>query len=289
MMSVTSSPSSSSVSRKVSSSARLGDLDVVLLAPRRPVLLAACGFGVGVLERNEFGLGGLRQPRPPRARAAATGARAARGAATRVHATRPARRRRVFGQIDRVLVEVVEFARRTAGQRRLVPSSGFATEDPSRMVWKAALDLAPCCPAVNSAETRVFGRAGRGSADDAAGPRDRSGRHSTGGHAVDHAILHRSPPAAPGPLKGRVRVPGDKSISHRSLIFGRAGGRRDPDQRPARRRGRASTPPRPCAALGATVERTGEGAWRVHGVGVGGLRRAAPRRSISAIPAPAAA
>ena len=28
-------------------------------------------------------------------------------------------------------------------------------------------------------------------------------------------------------------------------------------------------------ALGATVERTGEGEWRVHGVGVGGFRAAA--------------
>ena len=39
------------------------------------------------------------------------------------------------------------------------------------------------------------------------------------------SLSHDSPPqplsaTANGPLAGRVRVPGDKSISHRSLIFG---------------------------------------------------------------------
>ena len=41
-----------------------------------------------------------------------------------------------------------------------------------------------------------------------------------------------------GPLTGRVRVPGDKSISHRVPDPGRARGRRDPDHGHARRRGR---------------------------------------------------
>ena len=40
-------------------------------------------------------------------------------------------------------------------------------------------------------------------------------------------------------------------------------------------------------ALGALVERTGEQAWRIMGVGVGGFATAR-RRSISAIPGPAA-
>ncbi len=72
------------------------------------------------------------------------------------------------------------------------------------------------------------------------------------------------------PLQGRIRVPGDKSISHRALILGAmtvgettisgllegedvihtAGAMR---------------------ALGAKVERIGEGLWRIHGVGVGGF------------------
>ena len=90
-----------------------------------------------------------------------------------------------------------------------------------------------------------------------------------------------------GALKGRVRVPGDKSISHRALIFGaltvgetRISGLLEGED--VINTGKAMR------ALGATVERTGEGAWRVHGVGVGGLREPQPC-SISAIPAPAAA
>src|ERR1700722_19239222 len=76
-----------------------------------------------------------------------------------------------------------------------------------------------------------------------------------------------------GPLQGRVRVPGDKSISHRALIFGalavgetRISGLLEGDD--VLRTGKAMR------ALGAKVERTGEGAWRIHGVGVGGLRAA---------------
>jgi 3-phosphoshikimate 1-carboxyvinyltransferase len=73
------------------------------------------------------------------------------------------------------------------------------------------------------------------------------------------------------PLKGRVRVPGDKSISHRALIFGaltvgatRISGLLEGED--VINTGKAMR------ALGATVERTGAGAWRVHGVGVGGLK-----------------
>src|ERR1700754_1315774 len=75
-----------------------------------------------------------------------------------------------------------------------------------------------------------------------------------------------------GTLKGRVRVPGDKSISHRALIFGalavgetRISGLLEGED--VLNTGRAMR------ALGASVERTGEGAWRVHGVGVGGFRQ----------------
>ena len=77
-----------------------------------------------------------------------------------------------------------------------------------------------------------------------------------------------------GPLRGRVRVPGDKSISHRALIFGaltvgetRISGLLEGED--VLNTGKAMR------ALGATVERTGEGAWRVHGVGVGGFREPA--------------
>src|SRR6056297_2035492 len=72
------------------------------------------------------------------------------------------------------------------------------------------------------------------------------------------------------PLTGEVRVPGDKSISHRALILGALTvgetritglleGQDVLDTAAAMR------------AFGAEVARTGEGAWSVHGVGVGGF------------------
>jgi 3-phosphoshikimate 1-carboxyvinyltransferase len=77
---------------------------------------------------------------------------------------------------------------------------------------------------------------------------------------------------AGGPLQGRVRVTGDKSISHRALIFGamtvgetRISGLLEGED--VINTGKAMR------ALGATVERTGDGEWRVHGVGVGGFRQ----------------
>ena len=73
-----------------------------------------------------------------------------------------------------------------------------------------------------------------------------------------------------GPLSGRVRVPGDKSISHRSLIFGalatgitRISGLLEAED--VLNTGKA------LAALGAPVDRV-DGAWEVTGRGVGGLR-----------------
>jgi 3-phosphoshikimate 1-carboxyvinyltransferase len=89
------------------------------------------------------------------------------------------------------------------------------------------------------------------------------------GRSVDQTV---SPLAArrSGPLKGRVRVPGDKSISHRALILGAltvgetaiTGLLEGED---VINTGRAMR------ALGAQVTRTGPGAWRVNGVGVAGF------------------
>jgi len=69
-----------------------------------------------------------------------------------------------------------------------------------------------------------------------------------------------------GPLKGRLRAPGDKSISHRALILGAlangvttAEGLLEGDD--VLRTAEAMR------AFGAQVERTGEGAWRVSGRG----------------------
>jgi len=73
-----------------------------------------------------------------------------------------------------------------------------------------------------------------------------------------------------GPLKGRVRAPGDKSISHRALILaGLTVGRTRItgllEGEDVLNTGKA------LRALGARVERTGEGMWQVHGVGVSGF------------------
>ena len=90
---------------------------------------------------------------------------------------------------------------------------------------------------------------------------------------MSHAAVQSPLAARAGsPLKGRLRVPGDKSISHRALIFGalavgetRITGLLEGED--VLNTGKAMR------SLGALVERTGEGAWRVHGVGVGGFRQ----------------
>ncbi|HEX3863392.1 MAG TPA: 3-phosphoshikimate 1-carboxyvinyltransferase, partial [Stellaceae bacterium] len=77
-----------------------------------------------------------------------------------------------------------------------------------------------------------------------------------------------------GPLSGKVRVPGDKSISHRALILGalavgetRISGLLEGED--------VLNTAKAMRSLGAKVERTGDFAWSVHGVGVGGF--AAPQ------------
>src|ERR1700730_8014934 len=72
------------------------------------------------------------------------------------------------------------------------------------------------------------------------------------------------------PLVGRVRVPGDKSISHRALILGAlaVGSTRISGLLEGEDVLNTATAMR---ALGARVERTGDGAWRVDGVGVAGF------------------
>lgn len=73
------------------------------------------------------------------------------------------------------------------------------------------------------------------------------------------------------PLTGQVRVPGDKSISHRALILGALAVGETTITGLLEGEDVLNTA-KAMAALGARVERTGEGTWRVHGVGVGGFK-----------------
>jgi 3-phosphoshikimate 1-carboxyvinyltransferase len=73
-----------------------------------------------------------------------------------------------------------------------------------------------------------------------------------------------------GPLRGTIRVPGDKSISHRALMLSalavgesRISGLLEGED--------VLATAAAMRAMGAQVERTGDGEWRVHGVGVGSL------------------
>ncbi len=88
----------------------------------------------------------------------------------------------------------------------------------------------------------------------------------------DHPADHPTPLEArsSGPLAGKVRVPGDKSISHRALILGalavgetRISGLLEGED--------VLNTAKAMRALGARVERTGAFAWSVRGVGVAGF------------------
>jgi 3-phosphoshikimate 1-carboxyvinyltransferase len=76
--------------------------------------------------------------------------------------------------------------------------------------------------------------------------------------------------AGAGPLKGRIRVPGDKSISHRSLMLSalavgesRVIGLLEGED--------VLATAAAMRAMGAQIERQNSGEWVVHGVGVGSL------------------
>ncbi|MEY4160708.1 MAG: 3-phosphoshikimate 1-carboxyvinyltransferase, partial [Pseudomonadota bacterium] len=73
-----------------------------------------------------------------------------------------------------------------------------------------------------------------------------------------------------GPLRGAIRVPGDKSISHRALMLSalavgesRVTGLLEGED--------VLSTAAAMRAMGAQIERRDDGEWRIHGVGVGGL------------------
>src|ERR1700760_2474311 len=99
--------------------------------------------------------------------------------------------------------------------------------------------------------------------------------HATCPAEEDTILTHSAQPTplearCSGPLTGKVRVPGDKSISHRALILGalsvgetRISGLLEGED--------VLNTAKSMQALGAQVERTGDFAWKVNGVGVGGF------------------
>jgi len=87
---------------------------------------------------------------------------------------------------------------------------------------------------------------------------------------VNHTVLSPATARRGQPLRGRVRVPGDKSISHRALILGalavgetRISGLLEGED--------VINTAKAMRALGATVTRNRDGTWSIGGVGVGGF------------------
>ncbi|WP_428681006.1 3-phosphoshikimate 1-carboxyvinyltransferase [Sphingopyxis sp.] len=83
--------------------------------------------------------------------------------------------------------------------------------------------------------------------------------------------------AASAPLKGKIAIPGDKSISHRSLMLSalavgtsRVTGLLEGHD--------VLATAAAMRAMGASIERRDDGEWRIHGVGVGGLLQ--PREAL---------
>jgi 3-phosphoshikimate 1-carboxyvinyltransferase len=88
--------------------------------------------------------------------------------------------------------------------------------------------------------------------------------------ATSHVFAKPRSALPSGPLKGRITVPGDKSISHRALMLGalaigetRIGGLLESAD--------VLATAAAMSAFGAQVERGRDGFWRVHGLGTGGL------------------
>jgi 3-phosphoshikimate 1-carboxyvinyltransferase len=83
--------------------------------------------------------------------------------------------------------------------------------------------------------------------------------------------------AAPGPLTGSIAVPGDKSISHRSLMLSALAIGESVVEGLLEGEDVLATAAA-MRAMGAQIERGGDGRWRIHGVGVGGLLQ--PERAL---------
>src|SRR3546814_14045576 len=95
---------------------------------------------------------------------------------------------------------------------------------------------------------------------------------------TDQTATPRAFPAS-APLKGRIAIPGDKSISHRSLMLSalavgesRVTGLLEGHD--------VLATAAAMRAMGAAIERRADGEWRIHGVGVGGLLQRSEERRV---------
>lgn len=93
---------------------------------------------------------------------------------------------------------------------------------------------------------------------------------------TDQTATPRSFASAP-PLRGKIAIPGDKSISHRALMLSalavgesRVTGLLEGHD--------VLATAAAMRAMGATIDRRDDGEWRIHGVGVGGLLQ--PRQAL---------
>lgn len=96
-------------------------------------------------------------------------------------------------------------------------------------------------------------------------------------HAMTDQTARPRSFAASAPLKGRIAIPGDKSISHRALMLSalavgtsRVSGLLEGHD--------VLATAAAMRAMGASIERTGDGEWVIDGVGVGGLLQ--PREAL---------
>lgn len=89
---------------------------------------------------------------------------------------------------------------------------------------------------------------------------------------MTHRAASKTPLTArrSGPIRGHVRIPGDKSISHRALLFGLLAVGESEIEGLLEGEDVIATA-KACSQLGAVVERKGPGAWRIAGAGLGSL------------------
>ncbi len=86
-----------------------------------------------------------------------------------------------------------------------------------------------------------------------------------------HATPRTATSRRSGALRGRVRLPGDKSISHRALLFG-ALAVGETTVRGLLEGEDVLATAAAMQAMGATITRDDDGTWHVHGVGLGALQ-----------------